>query len=105
MNYIFNIDDIKRMIEHWIATPPNGYIGLSYARNPKELLFKPLDQDSSDTFLSWMREDIPILKQLSDNDLSIVEEVHSFESKTFHVSIGRILLPIQIVNGDTVEGV
>ena len=102
MNYVFKLDDIKRMLEHWIATPPNGYIGVSYARNPKELLHRPLDEDSANTFLEWMREDIPILKQLSDNDLSIVSEEIDFESKTFYIQIGEILLPIQTVNADRV---
>jgi hypothetical protein len=43
-------------------------VGVSYGRNPKELLNRPMDDDTADTLLQWMREDMSIFKQLSDND-------------------------------------
>jgi hypothetical protein len=92
------------MIEHWMATPPNGYIGLSYGRNPRQLLQLPLETDTADQYLNWMREDIPVLKQLSENDLSIVTEQVNFETKIHHIKLGNILLPIQTVTGNKVVG-
>lgn len=105
MNYIFRADDIKRMIEHWLATPPNGYVGVSYGRNPKELLNSPMDDDTADTLLQWMREDMPILKQLSDNDLSVAHEEVNFETKQFYIQIGEILIPIKTETSNEVIGV
>lgn len=104
MNYIFKGEDIKRMIEHWLATPPNGYIGVSYGRNPRELLNKPMDEDTADTLLLWMREDMPILKQLSDNDLRVAHEDVNFETKQFYIQIGEILLPIKTETSEDVVG-
>ncbi|AYA66853.1 hypothetical protein CDG62_00010 (plasmid) [Acinetobacter sp. WCHA55] len=105
MNYIFRADDIKRMIEHWLATPPNGYVGVSYGRNPKELLNRPMDDDTADTLLQWMREDMPILKQLSDNDLRVAHEEVNFETKQFYIQIGEILIPIKTETSNEVVGV
>lgn len=104
MNYIFKGEDIKQMIEHWLATPPNGYIGVSYGRNPRELLNKPMDEDTADTLLLWMREDMPILKQLSDNELKVVHEEVNFETKQFYIQIGEILLPIKTETSEDVVG-
>ena len=105
MNYIFGADDIKRMIKHWLATPPNGYVGVSYGRNPKELLNHPMDDDTADTLLQWMREDMPILKQLSDNELSVAHEEVNFETKQFYIQIGEILIPIKTETSNEVIGV
>lgn len=105
MNYIFRADDIKRMIEHWLATPPNGYVGVTYGRNPKELLNRPMDDDTADMLLQWMREDMPILKQLSDNDLSVAHEEVNFETKQFYIQIGEILIPIKTETSNEVVGV
>ncbi len=92
------------MIEHWMATPPNGYIGVSYGRNPRQLLQQPLDENTADQYLGWMREDIPILKQISDSDLSIATEVINFDTKIHYIKIGNVLLPIQTVTGNKVVG-
>ena len=105
MNYIFRADDIKRMIEHWLATPPNGYVGVTYGRNPKELLNRPMDDDTADTLLQWMREDMSILKSLPEGRLNVVaSEVH-FETKQFFIEIGEILIPIKTETSNEVVGV
>ncbi|ENV14750.1 hypothetical protein WCE14_08970 [Acinetobacter schindleri] len=103
MNFIFKTEDLKRMIEHWLNTPPNGYIGVSYGRNPKELINRPMDDDTADLLLSWMREDIPVLKQLDDNDLSIVSEELNFETKQFYIQIGQIVIPIKTEYTEALE--
>lgn len=105
MNFIFRAEDIKRMIEHWLNTPPNGYIGVSYGKNPKELLNRPMDDDTADLLLSWMKEDIPVLNQLTDNQLMIVQDEINFETKQFYIKIGEILVPIKTETAEVVTGV
>lgn len=95
MNYTFKGRDIKRIIEHWLATKPNSYIGVSYARNLSELLFGPLDEDKADTLLTWLREDIPVLNQVVDDELQVVSEVVGLDKRKFYIKIGQILIPIQ----------
>ena len=105
MNYIFRADDIKRMIEHWLATPPNGYVGVTYGRNPKELLNRPMDDDTADTLLQWMREDMSILKSLPEGRLNVVATEVNFETKQFFIEIGEILIPIKTETSNEVVGV
>lgn len=105
MNYIFRLEDVKRMVEHWLDTPPNGYVGVSYGRNVKELLHRPMDDDTADILLSWIREDIPVFKNLSDNELKIVEEEVNFETKQIYIQIGEILIPIKTETTEIVTGV
>lgn len=95
MNFIFKTDDVKRMIEHWLNTPPNGYVGVTYGRNLTEFLFHPMDEDRADILLSWLKEDIPVLKNVSENNLMVVSENIGIDSKRFHIKIGEILVPIR----------
>lgn len=94
MNYIFKAEAAKKIIEHWLATPPNGYLGLSYGRNFAELLFKPMNEDRADILLSWLREDIPIFRNLG-NELSVVSEPVGIDKKRYYIQIGEILVPIE----------
>lgn len=95
MNYVFKLEDIKRMIEHWLGTPPNGYVGVSYGRELTQLLFKPMTEDSANTLMEWMKADIPILKQLSDADFRVVSQTIGYDKKRFFIQIGEILIPIK----------
>lgn len=105
MNYVFKLADIQRMIEHWLHTKPNGYIGVSYGRELQALLFKPMTDDSANTLLEWMKADMPILKQLSDANLSVVSQDLGFDKKQFFIQIGTILIPIETQNLDNALGV
>lgn len=98
MNYIFSKADIVGMIEHWFATPPNGYLGKSYGREWQELMFKPMSEDTANMILYWMKTDIPVLKQLSDDDLMVAEEAMGFDKKRYYIVVGgdtEIAFPIQ----------
>lgn len=85
---------VKRIFDHWFATPPNGYIGVRYARNVRQILLKPMSEDSSDLLLQWMKEDIPLLKNLSSDQLSIVSRNIDFDKKEYFVQVGnKIRIP------------
>ena len=104
MNYVFKVADIKSMIEHWMATPPNGYIGVSYGRQLRELLYKPMTEDSANILLEWMREDMPILKQLGDSQLMVVEQSRGYDAKDFFIQLGEVLIPIPTKPEDNILG-
>jgi hypothetical protein len=63
-----------------------------------------MDDDTADTLLQWMREDMSIFKQLSDNDWTSHTEVN-FETKQFYIQIGEILIPIKTETSNEVVGV
>ena len=99
MNFIFRTQDIVRMLEHWLATPPNGYVGVTYARNLTRILLKPLDEDSADLIMSWVKADLPVLKNLSDNDFYISRGVQGIDRERYYFVIGAEAVPIELPRG------
>ncbi len=90
MNYVFSSEIIKRIIEHWLATPPNGYLGYRYGRNLAELLFHPMNEDRADILLSWIKKDIPIFRNATDGELSVVSEAIGIDQKRYYIQFGEI---------------
>lgn len=72
MSYIYSADELKQMIEHWVATRPNSYLGYGYGFNLHEMLLKPLTVIEADFILNELKNNIPPLKHLNDDQLSIV---------------------------------
>ena len=95
MNYVFKGEDVKAMIEHWLRLPPNGYVGVDGGRNLHEILMKPMTDDNADIVLQWMKADMPILRTLSDSDLSIVSEPVGHDRQAYSILLGDILIPLQ----------
>lgn len=82
--------DIKNMVEHWLATPPNGYFGQGYGADVRSMLLKELSADNADSLLKKLRLDIPILNQLDENQLSISTQEADFDKLYVYLSIGGI---------------
>ncbi|AWL27146.1 hypothetical protein DJ533_00230 (plasmid) [Acinetobacter defluvii] len=104
MNFNLEPLHVKAIIEHWLNTPPNGYIGVNYGRNLAEILLKPMSVDSADLILQWIKEDIPLLRGLSSEELMIMSEDVGFDKKLFYIQIGQVLIPLQNKNVDEQMG-
>lgn len=85
---------ISNMINHWMATPVNGYFYQGYGCNIKEQLLRNLTAFSADTFIAKMKTDIPILQQLDDDQLSIVSQTPDFENVYVYIKLGDIFIEI-----------
>ena len=81
---------IVDMVNHWMNTRPNGYFGSSYGAPLESLLLTAMTSDKADAFIAKMKEDIPILKQLSSDQFAIYSENSGFEKKIFYLKIGTI---------------
>ncbi|MDH2636781.1 hypothetical protein QDS01_17880 [Acinetobacter nosocomialis] len=94
MSLRLTAEDIIKIVLHWFYTQPNGYIGVNYGRNWHEILLKPMTEDSADIILQWMREDIPLFKDLSTSELKIVSRPLGTDQKEFFISVGQIFIPM-----------
>lgn len=95
MSTVLNYNDAERILKHWLNTPPNGYIGVRYARNLKQLMLKPMTDDNADMILQWLQEDIPLFKNLNSEQLSIVSKNVGFDKKEYFIRLGNsIVVPI-----------
>lgn len=98
MRYMYRFPQIKAMIEHWLSTPPNGYRGVNYARNPAELLLGPLSEDGANTLLRWMLEDIPILKNIKEG-VNIVSTTEGRDKRRYFIQVGQFSIPVNDSRG------
>ena len=57
-----NNQDLNGMIDHWISTPENGYIGSSYGFRKKllEITTTPQSQENTKIIEDKLKLDIPI---------------------------------------------
>lgn len=56
--------DVQSMVDHWLHTPVNGYLGSSYGQDVKALLQNPQAAGLADDFLAKLRTDVPMLAVL-----------------------------------------
>lgn len=82
--------DIVGMVEHWMATPPNGYFGQGYGADVRSLLLKELSADNADNLLKKLRTDIPLLNQLGESQLSITTSKRDFDKLYVYLNVGYI---------------
>lgn len=82
------------MIEHWLTTPPNAYFGSSYGADLNGLLLRPLTSTIADSFIAKMKTDLPILSNLSSDQLALYTTTQGFEKKIIVLSVGDITLDL-----------
>lgn len=64
-------NDVVRMINHWAATPENGYLGSDYGGGTvlNQYLNASSLEDNSKTLIKKLKKDVPYLEGL---DVSVV---------------------------------
>lgn len=95
--------DVKAMVTHWLNTPPNGYFGQGYGADVRNLLLRDLSQDNADALLKKLRRDIPLLNQLSDDQLSITTTQADFDKLYVYLVIGTISISLGESDTKTVD--
>lgn len=85
---------ITAMVNHWLATPVNGYFYQNYGCTVKEQLLKNLTAFNADAFIAKMIQDIPILGELAQDELNIISETVGFEQVNVFIQIGSVLVEV-----------
>ncbi len=85
---------IKTMVNHWLNTPPNGYFGQSYGADVRNMLLRELSSDNADNLLKKLRQDIPLIAQLDDSQISINTETRDFDKLYVYLFIGNIAIDL-----------
>ena|SRR5437763_13266644 len=87
-------NDLVDMIRHWLATPPNGYLGSSYGADLKALLQNPLSTGVADSLLAKMRVDIPLVAALPSSALNIYAVAEGPDKLTIQIDVAGELIPL-----------
>lgn len=96
-------NDVRRMIEHWIATPPNGYFSQGYGADVKSMLLRELTSSNADALLEKLRQDIPLLASLNDSQLSVQTETVDFDRVNVYIMIGGIAILLNEPDTQTLD--
>ena len=81
---------IVAMIEHWLSTPPNSYLGSSYGAPLNELVLNRLSAPIGNAFIAKMKTDLPVLNQLSANELSLWSTTQGHETRIIYLKLGEV---------------
>lgn len=63
--------DLQGMVSHWIATPPNGYLGSGYGSPIKDMLQGAMRTGVADSLLDKLRVDVPLVGVLPSGALNL----------------------------------
>lgn len=66
-----NASDLQSMISHWLATPPNGYLGSGYGAPTNDMLQTPMRTGLADAYLTKLRIDVPLAGALPPGALNV----------------------------------
>jgi len=94
-------NDIRRMIVHWLDTPPNGYFAQGYGSDVKVMLLRELSADNADALLEKLRQDIPLLAGLNDSQLRIETATQGFDTLLVYLRVGSIEIMLSEPQTDT----
>lgn len=83
------------MVNHWLQTPPEGYLGSPYGADVKSLLQRPMgDQVALNDFMSKMRVDLPVLSYLPAGSVSAWMEPAGADKVVLHVNVAGTLIKV-----------
>lgn len=91
---IIDGQEVSGMIEHWLTTPPNGYLGSSYGADAKALLQKPNSAGLGDQFIDKMINDVPVLAAMPSAALNVYFEQVDKESKRLIIQVADTLVEV-----------
>lgn len=84
--------DIWAMVDDWLSTPPNAYIGSDFGCDINSLFLKPLGSIVANDFIAKMKKDLPILQSLNAEQLSLYTQSEGFETTIIFLRIGGIAI-------------
>lgn len=94
---------VQLMIDHWLSTPPNGYFAQGYGADIKSMLLRELSSSNADALLDKLRQDIPLLKRLDDNQLRIETETLGFDRLNVYLMVGNIAIMLNEPETQTIN--
>lgn len=87
-------NDVVAMVAHWLSTPKNAYFGQNYGQSLKRELLKNTSAFNADNLLVSMKKDIPLLANLSQNELSVLAEHEGFDKINVFVKVFDVLIAV-----------
>lgn len=87
--------DIAAMIQHWLETPVNGYLGSDYGQDLPSLLHNPFSDGGADAFIQKMKQDIPILQALPAGSVNIYTRDSSPDNREILIEVAGQVITVR----------
>lgn len=87
--------DILKMVQHWLNTPVNTYLGSDYGFDKHQLLFQPLDMHNADAVIAKLRKDVPVLDVLPTDAVNLFAIPIGPDKLQIFLQIGSLQINIE----------
>ncbi|MGL5947913.1 MAG: hypothetical protein ACRCYV_02490 [Aeromonas sp.] len=64
-------DELSGMVEHWLSTPLNSYLGSDYGQEVRSLLQRPQRDEGADQLVRKLRADLPLIGALPPEAVAV----------------------------------
>lgn len=90
-----NEQDVLQMVNHWLHTPVNSYLGSDYGFDKHQLLFQPLDMHNADLMIAKLRKDVPVLNILPQDTINLFALPIGPDKLQIFLQIGDLSIQIE----------
>lgn len=87
--------ELQGMISHWIATPPNGYLGSGYGSDIRAMLQTPMKTGLADALLNKLRVDVPLAGALPNNALNMFAVDSGLDKRSIFIDASGTLVELE----------
>lgn len=94
MKNVIDSRELSGMIEHWIGTPPNGYLGSGYGADPKSLLQQPMSSGLGDQFIDKLATDVPLIGGMPAGAVNVYFQQIDKEKKRLLIEVADSLVTV-----------
>lgn len=88
---------ISEMLNHWLSSKPNAYVGSNYGPDIESLFLKSLSSNTADRFIEKMLSDLPILKKIPSDQFKVFSSSSGFEKQQIILQIGDVKISLNTV--------
>jgi hypothetical protein len=87
---------IQLMVQHWLDTPENGYLGASYGQGGiNALLQVPHAAGRADAIIKKLMRDVPLLAALPSGSVNIYSQATGIDRSALVFEVAGQLIPIE----------
>jgi len=86
--------ELQGMVSHWVATPPNGYLGSNYGADAHSMLQNPMRTGLADSFLNKLRNDVPLVGALPPGAVNMYAQDDGLDKRTIMIEASGQLVAL-----------
>ena len=82
------------MVDHWLSTPTNGYLGSSYGNAIPDILQTPQASGLADAQLNKLRTDVPLVGAMPADQLNMYSVQTGPDKRAIYIEMAGAVIPV-----------